>query len=779
MVGARVAPGAGAAPAGRGSGYLSSARAAQLGQGEVTAASGGGYVPQLGYEDLTLAHPDANTYTLADLDGNITTFTIPTGSTAWKPTSVTVPGSGQTTSTSWEVATVAGVSVTRPTRILAPVPNGVTCPAGVTALMKGCRALSFTYATTTTATASTPGDFIGRVSQIAFIGWDPDLATPAMRTVVVAKYAYDTNGRLIYTWDPTLDYTSGASTLHLADTYTYDADGILSTITPVAEQPWQLSYTTLPSDTGKGRLKQVTRSALTAGTAITTVVYKVPTSGSSAPYDVSSAQTVRWGQTDPPAQATAVFGPDQVPDGTQSTGTLPSSWTRAYISYLDASGQTVNTVDPGGYTDATWYDATGNVIRSLTAGNRARAVNASTTDTAADEAALAERYSTENLFEVGGRRLKETFGPEHNTAIPDGSGGWVTQRARTHTINTYDAGAPAGNTYDLVTTQVTGARLADGTDADTRTTTTGYDWTLRQPTSVTTDPSGLNLTARMTYDATTGLVTSRTAPAGGTTTNTPRTTQTVYYSAGTNATYTECGGHAEWANLPCRFQAGGNPSAGQPIPVKTYTYDLFNQPRVTTEKTPSGTLLRTTTITYDSAARPSTTAITASTGTALPTTKIVYEASSGRALQTQSLSGITVTAQVTRAYDGLGRLSSYTDADGNTSTTTYDLLSRPATTSDGKGTQTLSYDDGTERRGPTHQGHRLPSRHLHRRLRRRRQLDLRGPAQHPRRRHRVRRDRHTGGPVDQHRRVHPRQRLHRPGRAGHRHRPRAVGHSLH
>ncbi|TQS42778.1 RHS repeat-associated core domain-containing protein [Cryptosporangium phraense] len=660
-----------------------------------TVKSGGGYLPELGYEDLTLAKPDANTYTLADLDGNVTTFTLPSGSTAWKPTAVTVPGSAQTTTTSWETATVASTTVTRPTRILAPVPNGVTCGAGIAGLVKGCRALSFTYATITTATATTPGDYTGRVTQIAFTGWDPDLSTPAMRTVVLAKYAYDSNGRLASVWDPRLDNGSA----HLATTYTYDADGILATITPVAEQPWQLSYTTVPGDTGKGRLKQVTRSALTAGTAKTTVVYKVPVSGAGAPYDLSASQTTRWGQAEPPAQATAVFSPDQVPDGDPAAGTMPSSWTRAQISYLDPSGRTVNTTAPGNYTDATWYDATNNAVRILTATNRARALNASTTDTATDEAALAERYTTRNLFEAGGRRLKETFGPEHDTAIPDGSGGWITQRARTHTVNTYDEGAPSGNTYDLVTTQVTGARLADGSDADTRTTTTGYDWNLRQPTSVTTDPAGLNLTARTAYDATTGLVTSTTAPAGGTTTNTPRTTQTVYYSAGTNTTNSECGSHAEWANLPCRVQAGGSPSAGQPIPVTTTTYDLFNQPRVSTEKTPSGTLLRTTTTAYDSAARPLTTDVAASAGTALPTTKTVYEASTGRAIRTQSLSGTTVTAEIVRGYDGLGRLTSYIDADGTTATTTYDLLSRPVTTSDGKGTQTLSYDDGAERRG--------------------------------------------------------------------------------
>jgi RHS repeat-associated protein len=654
-----------------------------------TATSGGGFSPPLGYEDLTLTHPNTATYQLAGLDGTTTTFTVPSGSSAFMPTAIDTPGSAQTTTTSWETVTAGGATVTRPTRVLAPVPAGVTCGAGTGGLVKGCRALSITYASTTTATSGTPGDYAGRVSQISLIAWDPDLTTPAMRTVVVAQYAYDTAGRLVVQWDPRLDHDGGQ---HLAVTYAYDSNQILNTITPAAQQPWQLGYTTIPGDTGTGRLKQVSRSALTAGTATTTVVYQVPITGSGAPYDLSATQTSRWGQSDPPVQATAVFGPDQVPDGSQSTGTMPSSWTRAHLTYMDTSGQVVNTVEPGGATTAGWYDATGNVVRSLTAANRDRALNASTTDTATDEAALAGRYSTTNRYEAAGRRLKETFGPEHDTAVPNGSGGWTAQRTRTHTVLTYDEGAPGGGPYDLVTTKVTGARLADGTDADTRTTSIGYDWTLRVPTAVTTDPAGLNLTTRITYDTTTGLPTSTTAPAGGTTTNTPRTTQAIYYSSATNGTYPACGNHAEWANLVCLLRAGGTPSSGAPIPDKYTTYDLHNQPEVITEQA-SATTLRATTNTFDTAGRTLTVATTASTGTALPTTKNIYDAATGLLTQTQSLSGTTVTAQVSRSYDTLGRITGYVDADTNTTTTTYDLLSRTATVNDGKATQTLSYDN--------------------------------------------------------------------------------------
>lgn len=51
-----------------------------------------------------------------------------------------------------------------------------------------------------------------------------------------------------------------------------------------------------------------------------------------------------------------------------------------------------------------------------------------------------------------------------------------------------------------------------------------------------------------------------------------------------------------------------------------------------------------------------------------------------------------MTRTVTSSFDNLGRLVSYIDADENRSSTTYDLLNRPVTTVDGKGSQTRSYD---------------------------------------------------------------------------------------
>src|SRR6185369_8541474 len=106
---------------------------------------------------------------------------------------------------------------------------------------------------------------------------------------------------------------------------------------------WSLAYTTIPGDSGAGRLASVSRSALSAGTATTTVVYNVPlTKAAGGPWDMSATDTAQWGELDPPTQATAVFPADQIPSGNQATGVMPSSWTRATVTYLDANSRQVN-----------------------------------------------------------------------------------------------------------------------------------------------------------------------------------------------------------------------------------------------------------------------------------------------------------------------------------------------------------------------------------------------------------------------------------------------------
>ncbi|GAA4699015.1 RHS repeat domain-containing protein [Phytohabitans rumicis] len=621
------------------------------------------YAPPPGHETLALVR-EAGGFRLTDERGVGVTFT-PIGD-AYYPAVVSAPGTGQVTTVSWEATQTAA----RPTRILAPAPDGVDCTAPV----RGCRLLTFSYADQATG----DGDHPGRLRQIALTSWDPDATPPGMRTVPLARYRYDEAGRLRAAWDPRLDYPDEAGAHHVADTYGYAADGSLAEVGPAGEQPWQLTYTTVPGDPGAGRVAAVSRTT-GAGTARTSVVYRVPVAG--PPFDMSVAQTARWGQDPAPVRATAVFPPGQVPDGDQPAGVPPAAWQRATVIYLDGNGRAVNMVSPGGHASTTWYDRFGNVARGLSAANRARALAAG-----ADSAALADRLSTVYVYDAGGRRVLETFGPEHDVMV-DGA----VVRGRQHSRFSYDEGAPAypdGTGPGLLTTRIDSVRHTGSTDSAARTTRYEYDWELRRPTATVVDPGGLALTEQTTYDPETGLPTrtASTAPAAVTPADLPTSgaRQTVYYGAGTG--HPECDNRPEWANLPCRVQP-----ADATRPWTTYTYDQYFQPRTVTERT-ADAVLRTTTIGYDGAGRAREVAVSG-IGAPVPVRRTAYAASTGLVERTESVQGGAVVAQILRRHDGLGRPVGYTDADGTESSTAYHPGGQVATASDGKGTRAYGYDE--------------------------------------------------------------------------------------
>jgi YD repeat-containing protein len=662
-----------------------------------TVAGGATFTAEVGADGTKLNYTTTgDTYTLTEESGDTVIFSRRTGDPAglYTPTALQAAGTTGGSSISWAKVTIGGVDVVRPTQVLADAPSGVGC----TTLVRGCRALTFTYATSTTASGGTLGDYLGRLKQVALTAWDPDLSTPAMRTVTMAQYSYDSTGRLRNVWDPRLDYTSGG-TQHVITAYTYNTDGTIATFTPPGEQAWSFTYTTLPTDSGAGRLYKVSRSALSAGTSVQTVIYNVPVSGTGAPVDMASFAP-RWGQTVLPVDATSVYPGDIVPDGNPAAG-IPPTWRdddRVTVTYMDPNGRTTNTMYPSGIVDATWFDAYGNMVRELTPSNLAEALYSSSTDTTAQEAALARTESTLYTYSTDGQRLLEKLQPEQQTVRL----GWDFVRGRTHTTYTYDEGAPGGGPYNLPTTEVEALQyVVNGatTDTDKRTTTTTYDWSLRQPTTRTVDPTGLALVSRTSYDATTGQTTSSTTPAGNSAGTTPATRKIVYYRAETGSGYTGCDNHAEWALLPCRTYAAAQPGSGNEIPYTNTTYDIYGSPRTVADKN-STTTLRTTTIDHDTAGRPSDVTISSTLGTAINKQHAVYDQATGYLTGTQSLDGSgTITASITRGYDTLGRPTTYTDADSNTSTTTYDLLSRPATVNDGKATQTFSYNGSGEKRG--------------------------------------------------------------------------------
>ncbi len=170
--------------------------------------------------------------------------------------------------------------------------------------------------------------------------------------------------------------------------------------------------------------------------------------------------------------------------------------------------------------------------------------------------------------------------------------------------------------------------------------------------------------------------------------------RTIYYSSAANSEYPVCGGHAEWANLPCQAQPAQQPEiAGLlGLPVTVYTYNMWDEPLTIAQTVGSST--RTTTNTYDAAGRPSSSSISSTVGTALPVVSDEYSSETGALVKQISGSG-SEEKHIASVYNTLGELTEYTDADGSASTYKYDVDGRPSEVSDGKGTQTYGYDETT------------------------------------------------------------------------------------
>ena len=620
----------------------------------------------------------ATSITMTDEDGTITTWTK-TGS-VWAVSGVVQTGSNTASTYSYDANN-------RVTRILGALPTGVTCTA-TPDTTAGCRSLKLTYTTLVVGGVSLP-----RLQSVT-------LSTPnaaGALAVEVAHYDYTTAGLLADSYDPRI-------TPNLKTAYTYDTNNRLATLTPPGLAAYSFGYDT------SGRLSTVSRLDPVNGWANTTVVYAVPFTGTGAPVELGATTTATWGQTsDLPAIGAAVFTADHVPAGTTPATVASVDWPYADLSYLDANGRTVNSAAYGAgawQINTTRYDTNGNSIWTLTAGNRAQALTP-TTDTDTEAAAAATTVVRANLLAsttaydpLTPSQITDSYGPLHPVVLRDGT----TVHARAHTATIYDEGAPDTTTYSLPTTIISSAQTTDGIEHDPETTRTGYaafvagdptGWSLKQATSSTTQmgpaPSSADLTTITRYN-TAGQTIQTRLPAANAAGTDAHTTNTAYYTAtGTGACVS-----ATLAGLTCTVGPAAQPATGNPLPVKTFTYDQYNKVLSTTET--AGTTTRTTTATYDSGERPLTSTITvipiAAGGTALPTVNTGYDTTTGLPTTTS-----TSTATLTKGYDSLGRQTSYIDAAGTTSSTGYDILGRKISINDGKSTTSWTYDSATEHRG--------------------------------------------------------------------------------
>jgi RHS repeat-associated protein len=238
-----------------------------------------------------------------------------------------------------------------------------------------------------------------------------------------------------------------------------------------------------------------------------TIEYGVPTSGAGAPYSMSSSDVAGWAQSDSPVEATAIFPPDEPVDWPAA------DYRRATVLYLDASDREVNTAGPGGAITTSEYNSFSDVVRTLSAQNRATALKEGS-----KSAEVAQRLDTQSTYSSEGTELMSTLGPLYPTQLNNGT----HVSARRHVVYAYDEGAPAtGGPYRLLTKVTEGAAVEGGAEADIRTSTSSYagqnnfGWLLHKPTSETTDPAGLALTGTTVYDQTSGNVVETRTPAAG------------------------------------------------------------------------------------------------------------------------------------------------------------------------------------------------------------------------------------------------------------------------
>jgi RHS repeat-associated protein len=678
-------------------------------------------------------------------DNTVTVFTplayTANVATQWAAASVTEPGTAGATSFTRD-------SQGRITRILAPAPEGVTCPATGT-LNAGCRALRLEYATTTTAAGETQGDIAGQLKAVWFDAYNPTKSGgPGMDSVKVADYAYDGSKRL----RKATDSRSGRSTAYNYGTPSSSGAPLLTEVTPAGEAKYTLGYGSAPNvdATSLLNVNRQNPDNPETGAAVQTArfVYGIDLTQAANPDlpSLTEADVALWDQGSDPRYGAAVFSADKPIGTSDHTQVAGGDWKYASLSFMDEEGYTVNTAAYGAgawQIGATDYQD-GNTVRSFTPAAIANMRQAAADQSLPAGATLGShnQFATITRYNTEVKTSTELTTPE-GSVVPAGTvltaaGTFVTDvwspvkptgpdgvPARLHTHTTYDEGAPnqginpaTVQPYNLPTTATVTTAAAETGSPDPAdplpagepvlsTQKHGYDpidgasvtgptsgWTLRAATTTTTvmpDPAD-NITSKTRYDDRGRAVETRQPSSNGTDAG---TTLTEYYTAGTGTA--GCGNKAEWSGLPCTIRT----AEATPTKPSTQTtgYTMFLIPTQELETVTGATRTTNTTYLADGQVDTVTTTTTGLGTLAEPGSKKLYNPDTGKETDTLALNPAgTETSRTTTAYDAWGRTVSYKDAGGAVTTTVYTPTGDPATVTTPYGTTAYTYD-GTDAAG--------------------------------------------------------------------------------
>jgi streptogramin lyase len=188
--------------------------------------------------------------------GTSTTFMPSSTPKVWLPAAEKGPVATDTVSYIYQTVEVEGKKVTRPLEERAATPGSVSCEPPE----PGCRLLKFTYATKTATgeKESEWNEYLGRLSKVSYVGYNPATKKMTETPIAVAEYSYDSKGRLRAEWDPRISPA-------LKIIYGYDTEGHVTALTQPGQESWAFTYGVTATDAGTGRLLKATQAPTALG----------------------------------------------------------------------------------------------------------------------------------------------------------------------------------------------------------------------------------------------------------------------------------------------------------------------------------------------------------------------------------------------------------------------------------------------------------------------------------------------------------------------------------